>query len=125
MSEYVPVLLTQAMYYIPSLLAHMVVLALAAWTFGRNRGAAVALGTGTVLQLLASLASFGTTAMFLAASQQGWALSELSMISSAISLGASLLRALGEVVVAGGVYLGVKGAAPPADPVDPYGYGRR
>lgn len=113
-----------AVFYLPSVLAHFVVLGLAGWMYGRNRGAAVALGVGTLLQLLASVASYGTTALTISAASEGWSMSEISTVSSAIGLVASLMRALGEIVVAGGVYLGVPTNSTGAASSDPYGYGR-
>ena len=126
MFDLIPQMLTQAMYYLPSVLANFVVLGLAAWIHRRNQGAAVALGVGTLLQLLASLASFSCFGFTMMTIQEGWSVVDTSWMTGAIELVASLMHALGEIIVAAGVYLGVLGSGPraPAVPEDPYGYKR-
>lgn len=127
MNTLLPALLTQSIYYLPSVLAHGVVLGLAAWLSPRARTAAIVLAIGTACQLLASLASFVTTAAVMASSDLGWSVADMGPVLAVSGVLASLLRAVGELLVAAAVYLAVTrsaGGAVPVDPVDPYGYKR-
>lgn len=127
MSTLLPALLAQSIYYLPSVLAHGVVLGLAAWLSPRARTAAIVLAVGTGCQLLASLASFGTTAAVMASADFGWSVADLGPVLAVSGALASLVRAVGELLVAAAVYLAVTKGAPgavPVDPVDPYGYRR-
>lgn len=127
MSTLLPALLAQSIYYLPSVLAHCVVLGLAAWLSPRARSPALALAIGTGCQLLASLASFSTTALVMASSDVGWSVADMSPLLAVSGGFATLLRAVGELLVGASVYLAVTktpGGAVPVDPVDPYGYKR-
>ncbi len=126
MSSLLPALLTQSIYYLPSVLAHCVILGLAAWLYPRSRAASLALAGGTVCQLLASVASFSSSALMMSAAEVGWQVSDISPVFAVFGVLASLLRMVGEVVVGAAVYLAVTktDGALPAEPVDPYGYKR-
>ncbi len=100
MSEYVPALFAQGAFYLPSLLVHLLCLVLAAALFVRDRVAASLLAGGTMAQMLASLVAFGSTAYALTATERGLTMAQVSMTTGAMSLGGSLLRCLGDVLIA-------------------------
>lgn len=113
-------LLGQGAYYVPSLLAHLVGLGVAAFLFGRARVAALLLAGGTAFQLLASVCSYGVSAWSMFAYQEGgMAASDVGFVSAALGFVASLTRALGEVgVVAAVVAAALAYGQPPAAPAE-------
>jgi hypothetical protein len=117
-------LLSQAAYYVPSLLAHLVAFALAGAIAMRARAAALLLAGGTALQLFASLMSFSIYAGTTLAYQTGeYSPSEISMVSGVVGLVASVVRAVGEVGVVAAVGFAVlRAPLEPAAAVDPYGF---
>lgn len=120
-------MLTQLVYYVPSLLAHLVAFGVAAFVFRRSRVAALLLAGGTALQLLASVCSYAITGWSMYAYQDlGMAPNEVSLVSTGVGVLASLIRAVGEV----GVVAAVAAAAfaygrPESGGTDAYGFPER
>ncbi|MFZ5482077.1 MAG: hypothetical protein ACOZNI_35275 [Myxococcota bacterium] len=118
-------LLTQALYYAPSVLAHLVAFAVAGVLLGRNRRAAALLAGGTALQLLASALSYATSAGSMWAYTSGeLPVSTVSAITGVVGLVASLVRAAGELGVVAAVWIAVAGGPRPEASEDPYGFPR-
>lgn len=116
--------LSQLAFYLPSLVAHLVALAIAAAVFSRAKLPAALLAGGTLLQIVASCASFGVYGWSTYAYRDlGMAPVEVGMVTSTVGMLASLLRALGEILVAGAVAGAAftLGRAAPGR-ADPYGY---
>lgn len=121
-------MVTQLIYYLPSVAAHLVALVAAALLAPRARVPAALLATGTALQLLASCGSYGSGVWAGAAYQSGSLSSaEISAVAATMGVAVSLLRAVGELVVVGAVAAAVlKAARGPGDGAasgtDPYGF---
>ncbi|MFN7146290.1 MAG: hypothetical protein ACK4YP_21130 [Myxococcota bacterium] len=112
----------QLAFYLPSLVAHVVALAIAAAVFPRAKLPALLLAGGTALQLAASCASFGMYAWSVSA-YESMAISDVSVVMGAGGLLTSLIRALGEILVAGAVAAAAFTLGRPAPgATDPYGY---
>jgi hypothetical protein len=117
-------MLSQVVYYLPSVLAHVVALGVAAAFFSRARLPAGLLAGGTGLQLVASALSFGTSVWIQHVAMSGdYPASTYGTVGAVLGVAASLLRAFGEVMVAGAVATAIlRSATPAAATVDPYGF---
>lgn len=118
-------LLTQAAFYVPSVLAHVAALVVAVILAPRARMPAALLAGGTALQLLASCGSYGATAWTTwAYTDGGMSAVSISAMHGGVGLLVSLLRAVGEVVVVAAVGAAVLRAGKPAvtTGTDPYGF---
>lgn len=113
-------LLSQAAYYVPSVLAHLVALGVAAALLPRARVPAQLLGVGTLFQLAASAMSFGTSCYTTAAYQRGDA-ETAGMVGPVFGILASCARAVGELGVVAAVGMAVWRPTT-ADGRDPYGF---
>ena len=107
--------LTQSIYYLPGMIAHAVALGIASMLWERHRTAAIWLAAGTAAQLLASGVSWGTYAL-LWADPSAESISMRSTIQAAMGVLSSLVRAGGEMAVAGAVWVAVRGPSGEVDP---------
>lgn len=112
-------ILTNAVHYAPSVLAHVVAFAVGGVLWGRHRRAATLLLVGTGLQLGASILSFSLTTYVTAGAWEGS--SPNGVLMTVIGVVASLVRAVGELGVVAAVFVGASGAVAKSG-TDPYGY---